>query len=358
MGYKKKWNGKKLEEQDHIDRVVNPLLERMEKGEIPWMKPWETSTNAVGELVCGLQQSVSSGKLYEGINALITQIVAEDKGYNNRYWGTFLGIKNLDGHVKKGEKGTYVVKWDFTRAYKGDSNCSSCQGKVVYVKNGKGSPCSSCDYERTWMIPRIYSHAVWNLDQCEFANGVPEKFLPPKPVKPKKETKAQATKRINRTIKEAQAVIDGYIPVLKGGFTDEKIESNSAYYSPSRDAVVVPAKKQYPRKESYYRVAFHELVHSTGHKSRIDRFGDWTSHQFGSHDYSKEEFVAEIGACVLSSSLGCETAVDLDNSVAYLQSWKKKLKDNKKDVLYAIGQAMKAVNLILAKGKMPKKTKK
>lgn len=357
MGYKKS-KFKKLEEQDHIDRIVQPIIDRMDGGEIPWHKPWETSTNAVGDVVCGVQHSLSSGKLYEGINALVTQMVAEDKKYKNRYWGTFLGIKNLDGHVRKGEKGTYVVKWDFTRAYRGDKNCSACKGKVVYVKNGKGSPCSHCDYETTWMIPRIYSHAVWNLDQCEFPNGLPEKYQPAKPVKPKKETKAEATKRINRTVKEAQAVIDGYIPVLRGGFTNEKIESNRAYYSPSRDAVVVPAKRQYKRKEAYYRVAFHELVHSTGHKSRIDRFSEWQSHMFGSHDYSKEEFVAEIGACVLSSVLGCDTTVDVDNSVAYLQSWKKSLKDNKKDVLYAIGASMKAVNLILNKGKMPKKTKK
>lgn len=72
---------------------------------------------------------------------------------------------------------------------------------------------------------------------------------------------------------------------------------------------------------------------------------------FGSPDYSKEEFVAEIGACALSSFLGCDTAVDIQNSGAYLRSWKKALKNNKKDVVFAIGASMKAINLIMAGGK-------
>jgi len=351
MGYKKKF--KPLTEEQHLDRIVAPIFKEMDNGNVPWFKPWETSQNAQGDIVAGVQRSLSSGKLYEGINALVTQMVADDLGFKNRFWGTYAGIKKIGGQVKKGEKAMYVVKWDFTKVVVGNSNCRKCNGKPVYLKGNK-KPCTACEPVRDWMSIKLYSNAVWNLDQADFADGIPEKYLPPKPVKAKKLTKKQEQTRVNKVIKDAQKVIDNYIGNLRGGFSDEKIESNRAYYSPSRDAVVVPARKQFPRPESYYRVAFHELVHSTGHKSRLDRFSEWQSHQFGSHDYSKEEFVAEIGACALSSFLGCDTAVDIQNSGAYLRSWKKSLKDNKKDVVFAIGASMKAINLIMAGGKKKK----
>ena len=348
MGYKKKF--KPLTEEQHLERIVKPIFNEMDNGNIPWHKPWETSQNSQGEIVAGVQRSLSSGNLYEGINALVTQMVADEQGFKNRYWGTYAGIKKIGGQVKKGQRAMYVVKWDFTKVVVGDSNCRKCQGKRVFLK-GKAKACTACEPVRTYNSIKIYSNAVWNLDQAEFAKGLPEQYQPPKPKKVKKLTKKQEQARVNKVIKSAQAVVDAYVPNLAGGMSDEKIESNRAYYSPSRDAVVVPARKQFPRPEAYYRVAFHELVHSTGHKSRLDRFSNWTSHMFGSHDYSKEEFVAEIGACALASFLGCDTTVDIKNSGAYLRSWKKSLKNNKKDVVFAIGASMKAINLIMAGGK-------
>jgi antirestriction protein ArdC len=342
--FKKKFTP--ITEQEHIDRVCKPILDSMEKGQVPWHKPWDVSLNAQGNLVAGVQKSLSSGKLYEGFNSLILSIIANQEQYKNQYWGTYLGIKKSGGQIRKGEKGVYVLKWDFIPVVKGQDDCTKCKGAIVYVK-GKKQPCTKCESEKIRTSIKMYSSAVWNLDQADWADGVPEKFRPAKPKKVKKPTKKEEQARINRVCKEAQKVIDAYIPQLRGGLTDEKIESNDAYYSPSRDAIVVPAKKQYPRIESYYRVAFHEMVHSTGHKSRLKRFKEYSNHMHGSADYSKEEFVAEIGACVLSSFFGTETSVDLENSGAYLRSWKKGLANNKKDIVFAIGQAMKAVNFIV-----------
>ena len=348
MGFKKKF--KPITEQEHIDRVVKPILDTMEKGQVPWHMPWEISQNAQGTIVAGVNRSLSSGKLYEGINSLLLSLIASQEQYKNRYWGTYLGIKKAGGQIRKGEKGVYVLKWDFIPVVKGSDDCTKCKGAIVYVK-GKTQPCNKCESEKLRTSIKLYSSAVWNLDQADWKDGVPEKYRPAKPKKVKKTTKAQDKARQNRVIKEAQKILDAYIPTLRGGFTNENIESNEAYYSPSRDAIVVPAKKQYPRIESYYRVAFHEMVHSTGHKDRLNRFKEYKSHMHGSPDYSKEEFVAEIGACVLSSFFGTETSVDLENSGAYLRSWKKGLANNKKDIVFAIGQAMKAVNFIVAGGK-------
>ena len=102
MGFKKKF--KPITEQEHIDRVVKPILDTMEKGQVPWHMPWEISQNAQGTIVAGVNRSLSSGKLYEGINSLLLSLIANQEQYKNRYWGTYLGIKKAGGRFAKARR--------------------------------------------------------------------------------------------------------------------------------------------------------------------------------------------------------------------------------------------------------------
>ena len=128
-----------------------------------------------------------------------------------------------------------------------------------------------------------------------------------------------------------------------------KNESSQAYYVPASDHVNMPKPESFVKSEFYYSVLFHELSHSTGHKSRLDRHAkEKTSHTFGSKDYSKEELVAEMGAAFLCGHTGIEQET-IDNSAAYIQSWVKKFKDKPKMVVSAAAKAQKSTNYILDK---------
>ena len=131
-----------------------------------------------------------------------------------------------------------------------------------------------------------------------------------------------------------------------------RIERNSrAYYSPSADTVGIPSRSCFESAESYYITLFHELIHSTGHASRLNRFDESSSdHQFGSESYSAEELVAEVGAAMLAGIVGISPAT-LANSASYLQSWINRLRSDSRLIISAASQAQKAVDYILGERK-------
>ena len=122
-------------------------------------------------------------------------------------------------------------------------------------------------------------------------------------------------------------------------------EGDRACYCPSADEVILPEQKQFHSTAEYYGTVFHELTHSTGHPSRLDRLSKLSF--FGTEEYSKDELVAEIGAATLVNHVGLETSTSLRNNAAYLQNWLQVLKDDKRFIVSATGKAEKAVNLIL-----------
>lgn len=121
--------------------------------------------------------------------------------------------------------------------------------------------------------------------------------------------------------------------------------SDSAYYSPSSDVVAIPTADQHFSTSEYYSTLFHELVHSTGRKGRLDRISG-TAH-FGSNDYSKEELVAEIGAFTLLNNYGIDSEKAVRNNAAYIQSWLRSLRNDKTMIVSACGKAEKAVKYIM-----------
>ena len=145
------------------------------------------------------------------------------------------------------------------------------------------------------------------------------------------------------TDQNAETIISGY--VQRSGVKVEHRQADGAYYQPSTDRVVLPLLAQFAESAAYYSTAFHELVHSTGHSSRLDRLTALA--RFGSDDYSKEELVAEIGAAALVNHTGLETSASLRNNAAYIQNWLDVLKGDKRFIVSASSKAEKAVALIL-----------
>ncbi|MCQ6281111.1 ArdC family protein, partial [Bacillus sp. EB600] len=231
-------------------------------------------------------------KPYRGINTMLL-----DPGE----YVSFKQVQEAKGKVKKGAKSEIVVFW-----------------KWIETENK--------DTGKEEKIPFLRYYRVFNINQCE---GI--------------ESKRQEEETFEHDpIEEAENIIKGYINSPSFSYN-----SGRAYYQPSIDHINIPPMKDFRQVEEYYATTFHELTHSTGHTSRLKRIGitSATAH-FGSEEYSQEELVAEIGASMLTGLAGF-VDVTFDNSAAYIQSWLRKLKDDKTLIVKAASQAQKAVDYIL-----------
>lgn len=274
--------------------VTDRIIEELSKGSIPWRKPWAMTGGAI---------SHSTGKPYSLLNQMLLGRPGE--------WLTFKQAQAEGGMVRKGEKGRPVVFWK--------------QIEIEEEKDGK---------KEKKLVPVLRYYTVFHIDQTE---GVKAKYAPPAapaPVSP---------------LLEAEAVIEAYKAKSPALRIDREKPSDRAYYSPALDYVCVPQLSQYSRPEEFYSTLFHELVHSTGHASRLDRFkGSAAAAAFGSEEYSKEELTAEIGAATLCSHCGIETPESFKNSAAYIQSWLKALRNDPQMIIAAAGRAEKAAAFILS----------
>lgn len=267
--------------------VTNRIIASLEAGTIPWKKPWNSS----------MPKNIASKKEYRGINTMLLGMGE----YASPYWGTFKQWTDAHGTVRKGEKSTPIVFWKFL---------------TVEDKKTKG---------KDKIVPMLRYYNVFNAEQIDFAEGFTA------PVEGKIEFSP---------IEACEAILAGYSDM------PEIEKSGSAWYSPMRDKLGMPKKESFHSVAEYYSTLFHELTHSTGHKSRLARFDlQRDNMHFGSEDYSKEELVAELGA----SFLAFETGIDMQtaqNSDAYIAGWLKVLKGDKKFITSAGGQAQKAVDYI------------
>ena len=146
-------------------------------------------------------------------------------------------------------------------------------------------------------------------------------------------------------IEAADNIIIDYVTREHIDFQEKK--SDKAFYNPSFDMAVIPLKEQYNNINEYYSTAFHELTHSTGHKTRLDRLESDLVAAFGSETYSKEELVAEIGSATILNTLNIETSQTFRNSAAYIQSWIQVLNNDNRFIVSAASKVEKAVNYIL-----------
>ncbi|WP_136525729.1 ArdC family protein [Geomonas ferrireducens] len=276
------------------DVINQRIIELLQQGTVPWRKTWNATTNQPKNLI--------SKKEYRGINVFMLAC----QEYSSPYWLTFKQCHEKGGHVLKGERSTPVVFW-----------------KWIDRKDSDGS-----DQEETkhGKVPLLRYYNVFNLDQVE---GI---TVPPSP---------EATATPFSPIERAEQIIEG-MPLPP----DIRHGSNKACYSPMLDYVKLPTPETFESSEEYYSTAFHELIHSTGHASRVGRKGIIETNSFGSHEYSKEELVAEMGAAFLCGHAGIEQKT-LENSAAYIAGWLKALKNDRTLLVHAAAQAQKASDYIL-----------
>ena len=270
--------------------VTDRIIAELEKGSIPWKRPWTgVNTGAYNRI---------SNKPY----SLLNQILLGRDGE----WATFKQWTDLGGHIRKGEKSSFVVFWKI-QPYE-DINADG--EKVVK------------------QIPLLRYYNVFHISQVD---GVEPKSKPElKEVEP-----IEAVETIKESYKER-----AHIQIIE-------TVTNKAFYSPALDYINVPCKEQYQNANEFYSTLFHEMVHSTGHKTRLDRFANDEKVAFGSESYSKEELVAELGSAMLLNQIGIETPQTFKNSAAYIQNWLQVLRNDNKFIVSAASKAEKAVNFIL-----------
>ena len=244
-----------------------------------------------------------TGRFYNGINTLILA----SSLYTSRVFATYKQIRQNGGQVRKSEKGTTVVFWKI----------SLYEDKV------------SLEEKKSFLL-RFYT--VFNSEQADFDDEGNQKIAC---------LNDMVANRMNQRQTKAEDIIGGMPspPHIINTSSDDK-----AYYSPSQDLVHVPDIACFESSDQYYQVMFHELIHSTGHHTRLDRFPD-ESKYFGNMEYSKEELVAELGSSYLTVISGCKW--NQRNSAAYIASWASKLRDNKQWIVWAATRAEKASNFIL-----------
>lgn len=278
--------------------VTDRIIAQLETGVVPWKKPWV----GVGSR-CAV--SFTSRKPY----SLLNQLLLGDPGE----YITFKQCTQSGGKVKKGAKSRIVVFWKMLNKPMVDQ-----ENKLVLDADGK---------QRYQMIPFLNYYNVFHIDDCD---GIKTRF------------ESEPMPNVVNPDDKADEIIALYTG--KYGISLNYVKGNRAYYRMDADSITLPSAEQFVSTPEYYSTAFHELTHSTGHPSRLNRL-ERTS--FGSESYSKEELVAEIGAASLMNEMGFETEDSFNNSVAYIQSWLKALRNDKKMIVSAAGKAEKAAKMIL-----------
>lgn len=261
--------------------VTEKILSAMKEGVAIWVRPWATRNR-------GLPRNGNSGRYYTGINALILSAIGWN--YSSDDWYTFKGAKRAGGNVRKGEKGTKVAFW-----------------KLIEKNDEEGNKVN---------FPLLRYYTVFNRDQIE---GLPEL---PDPVEPLSEVERDA--RIDAFIAATGAT------VRHGG--------ERAVYDPVTDTIGMPNPERFVDTGSYYATLLHEVIHWTGHNSRMDRFGPTSPTRA---ERATEELVAEMGAAFLCAIFAVDGKLQHPE---YLSSWVAGEKNKEGSIMRAASTATKAVN--------------
>lgn len=288
----------KRPKRDIYQEVTDRIIGYLEAGTAPWRNPIKRGTGD------GWPKNLDSGKRYRGINTMLLAMRAWESGFSSDYWMTFKQAKGQGGQVRKGEKGSLVTFWKL-------------YDKVDKETGEKAT------------VPVLRHYTAFNLEQID---GIEP------PDAPKGDSAADPFE----PLEQAEKIVDGYEnrPQIEHG-------GGRAFYRASIDTVFMPEPNRFDARENYYSTLFHELSHSTGHSSRLDRGLDGDPKPFGSPDYSREELVAEISSAFLCAASGISPPT-IEQSAAYLQGWIDVLKGDKKLVIAAAGAAQKSADLILS----------
>ncbi|MEW8026888.1 MAG: zincin-like metallopeptidase domain-containing protein [Candidatus Thiodiazotropha endolucinida] len=283
--------------QDVYTRVTDKIVADLEQGVRPWMKPWNAE-HAAGRITKPLRHN---GQAYNGINILMLWSAAVTEGYSAPIWMTFRQAKELGAHVRKGEKGELVVYANTITRTEEDANGE--------------------DVEQT--IPFMKGYTVFNVEQIE---GLPTHYY---------QLAEPVLDPVQRIEHAERFFADTGAEIRHGG--------NQAYYTMGSDRIQLPPFESFRDAESYYATLAHETTHWTRHPSRLDR--DFGRKRWGDEGYAQEELVAELGAAFLSADLELTPEVREDHT-AYIESWLKVLRQDKRAIFTAAAHAQRAVDFL------------
>lgn len=294
--------------RDFRQEVTDDIIRLLEQGVAPWQKPWTA------------QQSLSTpynpitNKPYRGGNILSLTIAAMRKGYDDPRWATYRQAANEGWQVRRGEKGTHIEFWDVQALPSRDGKDDR---KEAQESNGE---------DRIHFIHRVYT--VFNAQQMEG----------PRRISVKQPTTFEIVEAGEQILKDSGAKI----------FYDQ---ADRAFYNRQFDTIHLPPRAAFPSAEAYYGTSIHELVHWTGHASRLNREALNKSRGFSTTDeyYSREELVAEIGSMMLAAEKGIPH--DPTQHAAYVSSWIKALKEDKNEIFRAAAAASAAADYVLGRSR-------
>lgn len=287
---------------DMYETVTKRIIEQLDKGEIPWLKPWSGGNGA---------WSRATGKNYSLVNQLMLP---------RGEYVTYSELKEQGGDFIYNENGKRPpAKYVWCFWYKA-------------LKVGEEENAETGEMEDKIILkPKAKYFKVYNVEEDTTLE-----------VKYKRD---EANGDGADAIEELEAIKQDYIK--REGVKYSEQLSNEAYYSPSLDKVVVPKREQFDKTAEFYSTVFHELGHSTGASKRLGRFKITDNNLFGSETYSREELVAELTACSILANMGVETKTSFRNSTAYIKGWSAKLKDDKEAIIRASAKAEMAYKLIM-----------
>lgn len=293
---------------DIYQKITDEIIESLEQGCVPWIRPWRN-----GEPVFPV--NIASGRAYNGINIPLLWHSATKNGYENDRWLTFHQALQAGGNVRKGEKATAAMLY---------------LPKDRELQDKNGAPLLNDDG-----TPQVAQFAImrefrlFNVAQCE---NLPESFFAPM-VQP------DSPQEIAENIKNCS------------GVSVVHRQQNKAFYYPARDSIVLPHPAQFRQQEDYYSTLLHELTHATGHQSRLSREGiTSTAARFGNAHYAFEELVAEMGSAFLCAHVGISARLQHDSYIAF---WLKVLREDKKAIVRASGQARQASEWLIKQTEQP-----
>jgi antirestriction protein ArdC len=278
--------------RDLYAEVSARIIAELERGAVPWVKPWSATAGQ------NVPQNAVTGRPYSGCNVILLWL-ARDRGWPTPRFLTFKQAIEAGGNVSKGEHGT----------------------KIYFVKQlrvREGGNDAEADEK---IIPMMREYTVFNVAQCE---NLPVRIINGKPA------------RI-RNPDARDDLADGF---LRSTRADIREGHGEAYYAPGADFISLPRFEAFKGADHFYNVAFHELTHWTGHKSRLDRD---LKHRFGERAYAAEELIAELGAAFLAAEFSFDGDV---RNAGYIATWIDLLKADKRAFFTACNRASKAADYL------------
>lgn len=304
--------------RDVYQEVTDKVIAALEKGTMPWHRPWRSAVNHHGGI---FPSNALTGNFYSGVNVLLLWLAAEEQGYGINRWLTFRQAQQLGGSVRKGETSTLAVIYKPFEVQAEDK-----EGNLLFDDAGK-----------PLMVQRsmLKANPLFNVAQCD---GLPEHLLQSGEVIPDEDKDTLTAEICNRVTAMYQA----------SGVSVIFAPQNRAYYSPLKDRIVMPLHKQFFTEADYWSTLLHEMVHSTGHSTRLNREGiTSSSRKFGDPVYSFEELISEMGSAFLCAQLEVLGEV---NHESYIEHWLGVLREDKKALFRACKQAREASEFLLSLG--------